>query len=293
MTFDNSHTLEVNMQTWSEDTVRNLREHYDEAAAYWGKWADPLADQQVKVNQALLAAAAVKPGVQLLDLASGAGEPAVTASAMVGANGQVTATDISEPMVQALAQRMSRLGLTNVSCRQADMEALPFGDASFDAVTCRYGLMYARDAGRAMAEAARVVRPGGRVAFMVWGPEANNSVVFHGFRAANAFLGGVLPEEGFLAPTRFAEPGLITALMNAAGLADAQEQELIFEPRIKVGLPFWAPLLEMNSTHIWTALAPDVQKQVHQAIAQAYEPFRDGDSYKLKTHMRIASARRP
>lgn len=281
------------MQTWSKDTVRHLREHYDEAAAYWAKWADPLAEQQVKVNQALLAAAGVKPGAQLLDLASGAGEPAVTAAAMVGTTGQVTATDISEPMVQALVQRMARLELSNVSCRQADMEALPFGDASFDAVTCRYGLMYARDPAQAMAEAARVVRPGGRVAYMVWGPEANNSVIYHGARAANAFLGGVLPEEGFFAPTRLAEPGLLAALMSAAGLADAQEQELIFEPRIKVGLPFWAPLLEMNATHVWTALAPDVQKNVHQAIAQAYEPFRDGDSYKLKTHMRIAWARRP
>jgi ubiquinone/menaquinone biosynthesis C-methylase UbiE len=281
------------MQSWSEDTVHHLREHYDEAAAYWAKWADPLAEQQVKVNQALLAAAGVKPGAQLLDLASGAGEPAVTAAAMVGATGQVTATDISEPMVQALVQRMARLGLKNVSCRQADMERLPFGDASFDAVTCRYGLMYARDPTQAVAEAARVVRPGGRVACMVWGPEANNNVIFHGARAANAFLGGVLPEDGFRVPTRFAEPGLLATLMGAAGLVDAQEQELIFEPHIKIGLPFWAPLLEMNATHVWTALAPDVQKKVHQAVAQAYEPFRDGDSYKLKTHMRIAYAQRP
>lgn len=281
------------MQDWSEDTVRQIREHYDEAAAYWAKWADPLAEQQAKVNQALLAVAGVKQGTQLLDLASGAGEPAVTAAAMVGPSGHVTATDISEPMVQALSQRMARLQLGNVSCRQADMEALPFGDASFDAVTCRYGLMYARDPAQAIAEAARAVRPGGRVAYMVWGPEAHNSVVFHGFRAANEFLGGVFPEESFRAPTRFADPGLISALMVAAGLADAQEQELIFEPRIKVGLPFWAPLLDMNATHVWTALAPDVQKQAHQAIAKSYETFRDGDSYKLRTHMRIASARRP
>lgn len=281
------------MQDWTEDTVRQIREHYDEAAAYWGKWADQLAEQQVKINQALLAAAAVKPGTRILDLASGAGEPAVTAAAMVGPSGHVTATDISEPMVQALSQRMERLGLSNVSCRQADMEALPFAEASFDAVTCRYGLMYALDAGRAVAEAARVVRPGGRIAFMVWGPEANNSVVFHGARAANAFLGGIMPEQGFVTPTRFAEPGLLSELMSSAGMEDTREQELIFEPRIKVGLPFWAPLLEMNSTHIWTGLTPEVQKRVHRAVAQAYEAFRDGDSYKLKTHMRIASARRP
>jgi hypothetical protein len=54
----------------------------------------------------------------------------------------------------------------------------------------------------------------------------------------------------------------------------------------------WAPLLDMNATHVGTALAPNVQEKVHQAIAQAYEPFRDGESYKLKTHMRVAFARR-
>ena len=95
MTSDNPHLPEANMQSWSEDTVRHLREHYDEAATYWGKWADPMAEQQIKVNQAQLVAAGVKPVAQLLDLASGAGEPAVTASAMVGDTGLVTATDIS------------------------------------------------------------------------------------------------------------------------------------------------------------------------------------------------------
>lgn len=281
------------MQNWSEDSLNLSRAHYDEAASYWGKWADQLAEQQIKVNLGLLAAAAVKPGARLLDLASGAGEPAVTAAAMVGAEGLVTATDISVPMVQALAQRLARLGLSNVTCRQADMEALPFVDGSFDAVTCRYGLMYARDAVRALSEAARVVRPAGRIAVMVWGPEANNSVVFHGMRAANTFLGGPMPEEGFLAATRFAEPGVLAAMMTSAGLVDAREQELIVEPRIKVGIPFWAPLLEMNATEVWTGLTPDEQKKAHQAVAQAYEPFRDGDHYRLKSHMRIVSAKRP
>ena len=88
-------------------------------------------------------------GATLLDLASGAGEPAVTAARVVGADGRVTATDVSAPMVTALADRAARLGLANLQARQADMEALPFADASFDAVTCRYGLMYARDAARA------------------------------------------------------------------------------------------------------------------------------------------------
>ena len=56
------------MQIWSEDTVNQWRSHYDEAATSWGKWADKLAEQQVKVNQGLLMAAGVKPGAKLLDL---------------------------------------------------------------------------------------------------------------------------------------------------------------------------------------------------------------------------------
>jgi len=179
-------------------------------------------------------------------------------------------------MVQALAQRLARLGLSNVTCRQADMEALAVRDGSFDAVTCRYGLMYARDAVRALSEAARVVRPAGRIAVMVWAPRRTT---------ASSFTACVRPirswrtdaEEGFLAATRFAEPGVLAAMMTSAGLVDAREQELIVEPRIKVGIPFWAPLLEMNATEVWTGLTPDEQKKAHQAVAQAYEPFRDGD----------------
>ena len=49
------------MQIWSEDTVNQWRSHYDEAATSWNKWADQLAERQVKVNQGLLMAAGVRP----------------------------------------------------------------------------------------------------------------------------------------------------------------------------------------------------------------------------------------
>lgn len=281
------------MQIWSDETARQWRNHYDEAALYWGKWADQLAEQQDRVNVGLLVAAGVKPGARLLDLASGAGEPAMTASRLVGSEGQVMATDLSAPMVAAMSERFTRHGLVNVQCQQADMEALPFADASFDAVTCRYGLMYATDPARTVAEAVRVLRGGGRLAFMVWGSEANNSLLFHGLRAANELLGRPLAEEGFQVPTRFAQPGVVADLLSAAGLEGTHEQEIEVEPKIKVGVPFWLPLLEMNATEVWKALSPEQKKRVHQVITLAYEPFRQGEHYVLKTHMRIISGTRP
>lgn len=280
------------MQILSEEEVNHWRSHYDEAAAQWGKWADRIAEQQIKINQGLLMAAGVKSGARLLDLASGAGEPAMTASVLVGPQGQVTATDVSAPMVAALRERVDRHGLENVRCQPADMEALPFADGSFDAVTCRYGLMYASDPARALSEAARVVRVGGRIAFMVWGTEANNSLVFHGLRAANEFLGKPIAEADFQLPCRYAEPGLVAGLMMAAGIHEAREQEIVAEPKIKVGIPFWAPLLEMNAAHVWSGSTPEEQKATHLAVARAYEPFRIGDHYVLKSHMRIVSGMR-
>jgi hypothetical protein len=81
--------------------------------------------------------------------------------------------------------------------------------------------------------------------------------------------------------------------MSTAGIQAAREQEIVVEPKIKVGIPFWAPLLEMNVAHIWSGLTPDEQKKVHQAVARAYEPFRDDEHYLLKTHIRLISGLRP
>ena len=132
------------MENWSEETSAHWRDHYDCAANSWAKRADQLADQQVKINEGLLAAAAVGTGTQLLDLASGVGEdPLSRRLRQVGDKGQVTATDSSAPMIAALVERLAKHGLRNVRCEQADMQALPFRDEQFDAVTCRYGLMYA------------------------------------------------------------------------------------------------------------------------------------------------------
>lgn len=281
------------MDIFSQQIFSDFREHYDQAAGSWGRWADTLAEQQDKVNLALLDAAGVGSGMKVLDLASGVGEPAVTAARLVGEAGIVTATDISVPMVQALTDRMARIGLTQVRCEVADMEALPYTSRHFDAVVCRYGLMYAADPARVIAEAARVLKPGGRLAFMVWGPEANNTLLFHGLRAANRHWGNPLEEAGIRLVIRFAEADSIAALMRSAGLASIHEKELVFEPRIRLGTPFWLPLLEMNATHVWQGLTSEQRRQTSEVVAAAYEQYREGDHWVLSTHIRVASAAVP
>lgn len=77
----------------------------------------------------------------------------------------ITASDLSEGM---LAQARLSSAAPNVTYEAADMQALPYGDAAFDAVVCQFGLMFPPDKPRALREARRVLKPGGALIFNVW-----------------------------------------------------------------------------------------------------------------------------
>jgi ubiquinone/menaquinone biosynthesis C-methylase UbiE len=113
---------------------------------------------------ALLAAARLAPGQHVLDVATGTGEAAEAAAAVVGPSGTVVAGDISPAMLD-IARR--KLNAVPVTFERLDAHALPYPDGRFDAVICQLGLMLFADPERALAEFHRVLRAGGRVAASV------------------------------------------------------------------------------------------------------------------------------
>ena len=113
---------------------------------------------------ALLAAAHLASGQHVLDVATGTGEAAQAAAAIVGPSGVVVAGDISPAMLD-VARR--KLGELPVSFERFDAHALPYPDGRFDAVTCQLGLMLFANPGRALGEFHRVLRPNGRMAVSV------------------------------------------------------------------------------------------------------------------------------
>lgn len=103
-----------------------------------------------------------QPHWRMLDVATGAGHTALTFAPHVA---HVTATDITAPMLGKTAELAAARGFTNVEPRLADAEALPFDDATFDLVTCRLALHHFPHAAQAIAEFARVLKPGGTLGF--------------------------------------------------------------------------------------------------------------------------------
>lgn len=108
--------------------------------------------------------AAAQPGEQVLDVAGGTGDLAAGLARRVGRDGRVMLSDVNESMLDAGRDRLADRGIVgNVDFAVADAEALPFDDASFDCVTIGFGLRNVTDKPKALAEMARVTKPGGRV----------------------------------------------------------------------------------------------------------------------------------
>ncbi|WPC66300.1 class I SAM-dependent methyltransferase [Rhodoferax ferrireducens] len=151
------------------------REQWNKDGAAWRRWNPTLDRWYGEVTRKMLDLARIQPGQRILDIAAGAGEPAVSASERVGPSGYVLATDISEGIVELALQVARERGLKQIEARAMDGEKLDLPDASFDAVLCRLGLMYMPHPVTALREWRRALRPGGRVAVVVFSTPDRNS----------------------------------------------------------------------------------------------------------------------
>ena len=160
----------MSTQSFNPDSYKNGQEQeWDAAAAGWRKqWAVFETSAQF-VNDRLVELAEIKPGNRVLDVATGIGEPAVTAAKFVGAEGRVVATDQSTGMLAIAKERAAGLGLNNIEFQATDAEALDFPEGSFDAVVCRWGLMFLPDIAAALAGIYKSLVRGGKFSTSVWG----------------------------------------------------------------------------------------------------------------------------
>ncbi|MDP6873951.1 MAG: class I SAM-dependent methyltransferase [Alphaproteobacteria bacterium] len=273
----------------SDEAARQQQETRDNwvlRSTAWNEQADHLARLARGLNEPLIAAAGVAPGHQVLDLASGVGEPAVSMAALVGPDGRVTATDLVPEMLAGTERRAREQGVGNMAFQVTAMEELPFDDDSFDAVTCRLGLMYTPLPERALAQARRVLRPGGRAAFLVWGPKADNSQFGIVDRVLRE-VAGIDPHEGAFTPTRLGDDGALNKIFQAAGFSASEEQSLRFTPRVDLDSNFWRPQLALRLGDRLAEMDDGERQRIDDAMRQAYEALLDGDRVQLQVHARI------
>jgi len=153
---------------------QTTREQWQTAAEAWHRWGPALEQWLGPATELMLDLAGVRLGSRVLDVAAGAGGQTLAAARRVGPAGRVLATDISPNILRYAAEGARRAGLANVETRELDGEDLHVGPESFDAVISRVGLIYFPDQQKALGGMYRALKPGGRVAAMVYSTADRN-----------------------------------------------------------------------------------------------------------------------
>ena len=230
-------------------------------SAGWEKWDAVIMNQLSPVATAMIEHLEIADGQQHLDIASGTGEPGLTI-ARAAPRGHVVLTDLAGEMLEIATRRAEAQGITNFETRVCSADDLPFGDATFDSISVRFGYMFFPDVTRATAEFARVLRPGGRVCSSVWVKPDENPWTTIAMKAIATEVVLAPPDPDRPNMFRCAAPGYVTALYEAAGLCDVAEWEVAVELVTRSPAEYW----EMISEHVSLAVA---------ALQQVDEPARD------------------
>ncbi len=238
------------------------------------KWKAKSAAMGRDVTNTLVEYAQPRAGMNVLDLASGTGEPAITLASVVGPEGHVTALDLSADLLKIASERAAQRDLKNFSVKQADANQLPFADKSFDLVTSRFGVMFFKD--EALTESRRVLKPGARACFLAWGPPGQPYWAST-MGVAGKYISGSLLQPGGPNPFKFAEPGSLTAALTRAGFQNVEEQtrtvpwtwpgtpEEVWEQCKSVATPFLAAL-ETVPAEKWPAINTEALREIQRYV---------------------------
>ena len=254
------------------------------------RWERPSAEMGRGATEAIVALAQPRPGMRALDVASGTGAPALQIARAVGPDGRVVATDLSPVPLKIAAERARQRGLTNISFETADVHRLKYSDESFDLVTSRMGVMFFSDLPRALAEMRRVLKPGGRIALLAWGPMEQPY-----FQCTGDILmrhtGAALPDASKQL-FKFGEPGTLTAALTAAGFRDVQE-ELRSVPWVWTATI--ADLWEYFQTAtvpfrpVLAQIRPEQVEPITRDVHQAFAKYWDGEKVNMTADFVLAS----
>jgi ubiquinone/menaquinone biosynthesis C-methylase UbiE len=235
----------------------------------------------------MLDEAGLRPGMRVLDLGAGTGDTTLDAARRVGPAGSVLAVDISQAMLDVLAEEAEKTGLTNITTLAGDAAALDLPAAGFDAALSANCLQFIPDVGAALRAVRRALRPGARFACVV-GPERLSTTGFDPGAVVRR-VGG-LPEPPPDTPGygRLGAPGRLEAELRAAGFAGVVVRAV---PLVGEA-PSAAAYAERqtrnpNVTHLLDQLDDARRREALQALEEEAARFATPDGLRMPAEMLV------
>lgn len=221
------------------------------------------------VGEQLCEALDVRPGQKVLDVAAGNGNVSLAAARRWC---EVVSTDYVPALLERARERAAAERL-HIEFREADAEALPFPDGSFDVVASSFGVMFTPDQERAAAELSRVCRPGGRIGLANWTPQGFIGQLF------KAIGRHVPPPAGVRSPALWGTRERLDELFGAtAARIQAEARHFVFRARsardwLELFRTYYGPMLKA-----YAALDGRAQAELTRDLLALIERFdRSGD----------------
>ena len=282
-------------QQTPEQAIDSQRQDWNRVAGGWEKW-DRFFDQQMAfLNHRLVADARLRAGMQVLDLGSGTGYPALLGAQTVGPSGSVIGLDLAEQMLAVARRKATALGLANVTFRTGDVTALPFEANSFDAVTSRFCLMFLPEISKAADEIARVLKPGSWVAAAVWSVPDKNPYLMIPITVIKQFLDLPPPDPTAPGIFRLAKPGDLAGMLQQVGFTNLSEEEFVADVRFPSGEEYYASLMDIAAPiqNLFAKLSDKQKADARGRIVTSVDQYQRADGFALPIAVRIVAARKP
>lgn len=248
-------------------------------ATAWSKWFPLIESGARDLTLSMLEHAVIAPGQHVLDVATGVGEPALTAADRVGPDGHVLGIDISSEMLSFAKNRAEEAVLNNIKFKVMDANSLDIPAGKFETVLFRWGLMFVDDLDATLRQLHSVLKSGGRISISVWASADEVPSLSLAARVVHDTLKLPAPNEGTKSAFALSDVKTLSKALSAAGF------DQVAVKRIPVNFKFTSPedyvaYRREVSTPLLAAMVGhngDDQTLAWQAVARAVESYRSAD----------------
>ncbi|MGB3310590.1 MAG: methyltransferase domain-containing protein [Nodosilinea sp.] len=264
---------------------------WETAAEAWHRWGGLLTTWLGPATELMMDMAAIKAGDRVLDVAAGAGNQTLDIARRVGPSGSVLATDLSPTILSYAAEIAKAAGLDNVQTRELDGESLTeLAAESFDAVVSRVGMIYFPDQQKALQGMMHTLKPGGKVAAMVYSTADKNGFFSIPVSIIRQRANLPKPLPGQPGPFSLGAPGVLDSVFAKAGLRDIEVKTVDAPVRVPAATDCLRFEQEsFGALHqMLTGLSPAEQEDTWQEIEAELKKFEQNGQFEGPCELVIA-----